>query len=129
MNNLELQAARKLLLLDVKEAAEEIGGVSARSWQYWESGRSPTPSYVERAIEDFLELRLALIDEIAEKIDSLGADQPIELPFYQCYEYFCAEKPDATKTLWRINQSVAALYYTEGLAKLVAPAAEQRDRL
>lgn len=43
LNNFELQAIRKLLCLDVSEAAELVAKVSNRTWQYWESGCSPVP--------------------------------------------------------------------------------------
>ncbi|WP_118986296.1 Aca2/YdiL-like domain-containing protein [Photorhabdus sp. CRCIA-P01] len=61
MTNKELQALRKLLMLDVKEAAECIGGVSSRTWQYWEAGRYPIPQDVESAIKDFVNLRNSLL--------------------------------------------------------------------
>ena len=62
MNNLELQAARKLLMLDASEAAEEIGNVSTRSWQYWETGERAVP-------DDVVDEMLALISIRMEKIE------------------------------------------------------------
>ena len=41
-----LQALRRLLFFTTAEAAELIGGVSERSWQYWESGKRTIPDDV-----------------------------------------------------------------------------------
>ena len=39
MKNEELRAVRQELGLPVEWCAERVGGVSARSWKYWEAGR------------------------------------------------------------------------------------------
>lgn len=119
MNNLELQAARKLLMMDVSEAAEEIGKVSPRTWQYWEAGRSKVPTDVALEIEALLEVRLERMRVIDDQLAALSPDGRLQLKYWLTFEQYQAENPGASKTLWRIDQSIAAMYYTEGVAELV----------
>jgi len=116
MNNKELQAARKLLMLDESEAAEHIGGVSPRTWQYWESGRNAVPEDVAYEVQALLTVRGELAEAIAEALPE--GDELIELPFHSAYETFLAANPGKNKVDWRMEQSIAALFYTDGLARL-----------
>lgn len=116
MNNKELQAARKLLMLEVSEAAELIGKVSVRSWQYWESGRSAVPDDVETEILDLLTIRGMKIDSYLPGIE---AGEVVQLPFYNNFEQFEQANPGQNRVSWRIEQSVAAALYTEGHAELI----------
>lgn len=118
-NNLELQAARKLLMMDVSEAAAEVGNVSPRTWQYWESGRSKVPTDVALEIETLLELRLERMRAIDDKLAALADGEILSLPYHLSFDTYVAANPEANKTLWRIDQSIAAMYYTEGHAALV----------
>lgn len=118
MNNLELQAARKLLMLDVSEAAEEIGNVSARSWQYWEAGQRSIPEDVTNEIYALLSIRTEQIDELEELLSKTTNSQ-LQLKYYLSFEQYRDDYPDARKMQWRIQQSVAALYFTEGYATLI----------
>ena len=63
MNGKELHAARKFLMLDVREAADLIGGVSMRSWQYWEAGRRKAPDDVWRKMVGLLKRRRSQLEE------------------------------------------------------------------
>ena len=119
MNNLELQAARKLLMMDVSEAAAEIGKVSPRTWQYWESGRSKVPTDVALEIEALLEVRLERIGAIDDQLAALPQGGVLSLPYHLAYETYAAANPEASRVLWRIDQSIAAMYYTEGHAELI----------
>jgi DNA-binding XRE family transcriptional regulator len=119
MNNLELQAARKLLMMDVSEAAAEIGKVAPRTWQYWESGRSKVPTDVALEIEALLEVRLERMRAVDDQLAELNEGEVLRLPYHISFETYLAATPDATRTLWRIDQSIAAMYYTEGQAELV----------
>lgn len=79
MNHKELQACRKLLMLDVSEAAELVGKVSARTWQYWESCRYPVPQDVEDEMQALIARRLELmgeVDELLAQDRSKGVDLP-----------------------------------------------------
>lgn len=121
MNNKELQALRKMLMLEASEAAELVGQVSTRTWQYWEAGRSPVPADVENAMSALMEHRAQLIDEIEERVKGKPAEEwadLLELPFYQRFEDFEADNPGKTRLDWRVEQSVAALYFADGLARL-----------
>ncbi|WP_437884630.1 Aca2/YdiL-like domain-containing protein [Pseudomonas sp. LRF_L74] len=120
MNNLELQAARKLLMMDVSEAAAEIGKVSPRTWQYWEAGRSPVPTDVALEVEAMLEVRLERMRAIDDQLAQLAEGETLKLPYHTSFETYAAADTAASKTLWRIDQSIAAMYYTEGHAELVA---------
>ncbi|CAM4003170.1 DUF1870 family protein [Ectopseudomonas alcaliphila] len=119
MNNLELQAARKLLMMDVSEAAESIGSVTPRTWQYWEAGRSTVPTDVALEIEALLEMRMARMSDIDAKLADLPQGGRLELPYHISFESYIAANPGANKKLWRIDQSIAAMYYTEGHADLI----------
>lgn len=118
MNNLELQALRKLLMLDVSEAAEEIGKVSVRTWQYWEAGRSKVPADVEIEMNALLEVRLERMGVIDDQLTAFPEGEKLRLPYYMTFEQYLEANPGATKTLWRMDQGIAALYYTEGVAEL-----------
>jgi hypothetical protein len=119
MNNLELQAARKLLMMDVSEAAAEIGHVSNRTWQYWEAGRSTVPTDVALEVEALLEVRLERMRAVDDQLAGLAQGQVLRLPYHLSFEAYQAAHPGSRKTDWRIDQSIAAMYYTEGHAELV----------
>ncbi|MGV6475553.1 DUF1870 family protein [Azotobacter beijerinckii] len=119
MNNSELQAIRKLLMLDVREAAEEIGKVSVRSWQYWEAGRSKVPVDIDVEMNLLLEVRLERMGVIDDQLAALPEGEKLRLPYYLSFEQYLKANPGAKKTLWRMDQGIAALYYTEGRAELI----------
>ncbi len=55
MTNEELRAVRQALGLPVEWCAEHVGGVSPRSWKYWETGRegreTPIPTDVQTRMQ------------------------------------------------------------------------------
>ncbi|WP_338729031.1 DUF1870 family protein (plasmid) [Shewanella baltica] len=106
MNNYQLQALRKLLMLDVSEAAEVIGGVSNRTWQYWESGRSLVPDDVKKRICALYELRVFLISQIRNA-------KPNQLRWYHTYDSFITDYPQSDSVHWRLHQSVLAQVYAD----------------
>lgn len=106
MNNYQLQAMRKILMLDVAEAAEGIGGVSNRTWQYWEAGRSLVPDDVKKTICELYELRILLISEI-NKV------QISQFRWYHTYDSFIADYPQSDSVHWRLHQSVLAQVYAD----------------
>lgn len=121
MNGKELQALRKIFMLDASEAAELIGKVSVRSWQYWEAGRTKVPVDVETAMEALKQQRAERIEAIEASIDHMPIDQwanNLELPFYQRFEDFESENPGRSRLDWRVDQSVAAYFFTDNLARL-----------
>ncbi|WP_350304902.1 Aca2/YdiL-like domain-containing protein [Photorhabdus viridis] len=105
MNNKELQALRKLLMLDVKEAAEYVGGVSSRTWQYWETGRYPIPQDVESEIKDFINLRSRLLKQ---RISEFQNGDLRVIQYYMTIDEFEQATGKRNIIMWRITNSVAA---------------------
>lgn len=119
MNCYELQALRKLFMLDVSEAAKLIGGVSNRTWQYWEAGRSPVPDDVAEEMwfwngwrDDLLEIRLGQCHTGSE-------EELIKLNYYKTLDDFEKRTGKRNVITWRISQSIAAQLYSERLCNLV----------
>lgn len=120
MNCYELQALRKLFMLDVSEAAELVGKVSARTWQYWEAGRSPVPADVAEEMlfwnswrDDLLELRI-------EQCGKEPANaELISLNYYKTLDDFEERTGKRNVVTWRLSQSIAAQLYSERLCNLV----------
>lgn len=103
LNNYELQAMRKMLMLEVREAAEFIGGVSVRSWQYWESGRSPVPDDVDEEV-------YALKSQLNECIENIieAKEQDNNVKYYHSFDDFIVDYPEQNKLWWRLHQAVCA---------------------
>ena len=114
MNNKELQAARKLLMLDVTEAAEHIGHASPRAWQYWESGRNAVPDDVGEQVRMLLHMRRELIREIEQEAPA-GS---LTLRYFGSLGEFRAEHDDGTVLGWRLHQSAVAHFVGTGRAAL-----------
>jgi Lon protease-like protein len=117
MTNKELQAARKLLFLDASEAAEYIGCVSVRSWQYWESGRSPVPVDVSEKIKTLAQRRLQFIEDVEDVMNESDTDDVV-IDYYQTFVEYKADHHLATVIDWRMSQSVAAYFFLEGMGGL-----------
>ena len=111
LNNLELQALRKLLCLDVSEAAECIGKVSNRTWQYWESGRSQVPNDIDYEMYGLLSHRNRLIDETLLETHEQG-DMGV-LKWYHIFDLFVVDYPNCSKLEWRLHQSILVHLFTE----------------
>ncbi|BCE02929.1 DUF1870 family protein [Marinicellulosiphila megalodicopiae] len=110
-NNFELQAMRRLLMLDVSEAAELIGKVSTRSWQYWESGRSKIPDDIEMEMYGLAQMRNLLIDETLD--DYPESDDTHLMRWYHTFDQFIVDYPDCNKVSWRLHQAVCAFMFAE----------------
>ncbi|OHV13024.1 DUF1870 family protein [Kushneria phosphatilytica] len=121
MNGKELQALRKMLMLDVSEAASHVGHVSNRTWQYWEAGRSRIPVDVEMEMEVLKQKRAERINHIEASMEGVPFedwDKALSLKFYQRFEDYQAEHPESTLVDWRIDQAVAAWFFADGVAQL-----------
>lgn len=116
MTGKELQALRKFCMLDVREAAEIIGKVSARSWQYWEAGRSPVPDDVQDMMNGLMTQRQYMLEDA--EMDAEAAGGTVSLPFYVTYEEYAREHPGQGVIPWRLSQSVAGELYASGIAIL-----------
>lgn len=100
MKNEELQAARRLLMLDVREAAEMVGGVAVRAWQYWEAGRSQVPADVRDRMRSLLRTRAHLL--------SRRAREGFLPRYFVSFAEFQEAHPEGARMDWRLGQSVAA---------------------
>ena len=113
LTNSELQACRKLLMLDVAEAAELIGKVSNRTWQYWESGRSQVPVDVDEEMYTAIQRRNDLITKYTQwQMDNDG--ETLQMRYYHTFEQYEADHKKASKLDWRIHQSAVAFVFSEG---------------
>ena len=117
MNNKEIQAIRKLLMLEVKEAADFVGGVSARTWQYWESGKYNVPEDVAELLLGLVEKRLQMIETSEDVISEQGADQ-VDVAYYLKYDEYLLDHKNACVVDWRLAQSVAAYLVGENITSL-----------
>lgn len=125
MNAKELQALRKMLMLDVSEAAEVIAGVSKRSWQYWEAGRSPVPEDVADRMTGLLTVRQMALDQLEAKALAYSDDpqdehgERLRVPYYPTLAAFAEAHPkDGRLLTWRCHQSAAAELYANNLIRL-----------
>lgn len=101
MNNLELEALRKILFFTVPEASKYIAGhkSSHRTWQYYESGKAEIPDDVIQKIEDLLEKRERMIGYFLSKNAAY---------WYRSFEQYAENFPDGTIADWRIRQAAIA---------------------
>lgn len=117
MDNLALMACRKLFFLDVVEAAQYIGGVSPRTWRYYESGRSKIPEHIALKMEGLLQRRVTLKHDMQQ--DALRFKERGEgrqaVPYYVTYKQYNEETGLTDYLEWRLDQSVKSILYVEGL--------------
>lgn len=99
----EIQAMRKYLGLDIKEASNLIG-YSVRYWQYWENGTKKVPQQVLH----YLDRLCFFIRDIANSVDNI---KPIKrLPYYLTFEDFeDSGFPEPTRYKWQLWQSLVAI--------------------
>ena len=110
MTPLELKVARKLLGLSTVEAAEHIGKVSKRSWEYWENGQRTIKPDVEELINSLLARRREIIAEVY----NIGENaKGISVIYYKTPEY-CESVLE-----WRFSQSLASTLSLDFGAKLI----------
>lgn len=93
MNNIELQALRRLLFFSVPEAAQWVAasddrpeGVSERAWRLWEAGERPVPEDVAERLRTLAMWRQQMLaqagSEIARAHAAHGAPADIVLVWY-----------------------------------------------
>lgn len=106
MTNHELKQLRRLLFIEVNEAASLIGTCEPRTWQRWESGDRSIPTDV---IQTMQMLALTRLDRL--QFDFNDAD-----PNYRYFETFNAFKSaggGGNELMWRLAQSVATALLCE----------------
>lgn len=100
MTNLELKQLRRLLFLEVSEAAKLIGECEPRTWQRWEKGDRAVPLDVAQTMQ-----MLALT-----RLENLQFEYDDTDPAYQYFENFDGYKAaggGGNELMWRLAQSVA----------------------
>lgn len=121
----ELQVLRKFCMLNVREAAEIIGKVSPRSWQYWGSGRSNVPDDIESKMVGIIAIREEIFERLRAKALTYSHDPQNEhsdrmpLPYYETFEKWqAADECDGGVIAWRCYQSVVCALYAGNLVNL-----------
>lgn len=109
LNNHELQAMRKLLMLDVSEAAELIGKVSNRTWQYWEAGRNKVPADVDMEM-------YALVSQMQECINGAFEEDNDVIKWYHTFEDFQKDYEKGNHVWWKVHQAVCGQLFADGEA-------------
>lgn len=118
-----LQALRRLLFFSVEEAAALIGGVSPRSWQYWERGERPIPADVIETMRRLTDWRAKALDAARKSLAGLqarhGPAEGIRLVWYQTADDF-ATVDGFDPLLWHPHCSVIAELAAMFGAELIA---------
>lgn len=107
LTNVELQALRKLLHMDVKFAAE-LAGCTVQSWYGWEHGINPVPHKVSELMDgihhEFKDCLASYTNMVREQAD----DERAVMRYYETFELFSSHHPEYFSRLdWRISQAVA----------------------
>lgn len=117
-----LQALRRLLFFSVEEAAALIGGVSPRSWQYWERGERPIPADVIEVMHRLTAWRGSALAAARESMTAIqarhGPPESVRLVWYQTADDF-ATVAGFDPLLWRPHCSVVAELAATTSAELV----------
>lgn len=90
MNNKELQATRKLLFLEMSEAADMIQ-VPTEIWQDLEDGKTPIPNGVKEIMQELIERRMLMIQNVTKGFDmakARGQLEKISFVFYASLEEY-----------------------------------------
>lgn len=111
MTHTELRQLRKLLFIDVTEAARLIGGCEPRTWQRWEKGDRSIPLDVVQAIQM---LSLTRLERLQLKFKT---DDP-NYRYFELFEEYKASGGGGNELMWRLAQSVAAHILHEQQAQL-----------
>ena len=112
MNKKELQATRRLLMISVKEAADHVGNVSARTWQRWEHGSLNVPGDIGEKMQNLAEKRRLIIARVKRLTsDAIPTYHMTYHKYKLCNSQLCVID-------WRISQSVAAYFFIEAKARL-----------
>lgn len=114
MKPIELRAARETIGLTLAEAAEYIGDVTKRSWQYFESGGRSVPTDIAYKMHSLLNRRREVLKTVQEKMLHEQADlKQIAVIYYE-------DASDCASVVeWRFSQSLAKTLALDYGAKLV----------
>lgn len=122
MNNVELEAIRRLFFLTAFEAGRNVAidethpnGVSECTWNRWEKGVKPIPERIERQLKLLLSRREA---EIQRLVQNAQAGAPFFALWYQsrhdCPPFFEHKNHEASVIDWKLSQSIASAIVAQG---------------
>ncbi|HIF9538211.1 DUF1870 family protein [Photobacterium damselae subsp. damselae] len=100
MTNIELKQLRRLLFLEVTEAAKMIGKCESRTWQRWEKGDRAIPTDVSKVIQM---LALTRLDRLQVEHDEADPNYR----YFDTFEGYKASGGAGNELKWRLAQSVA----------------------
>ncbi|HHY0551884.1 TPA: DUF1870 family protein [Vibrio parahaemolyticus] len=109
MTNNELKQLRRLLFLEVSEAAALIGECEPRTWQRWEKGDRAIPIDVARAIQM---LGLARLERLQVEFDEVD----VNYRYFETFDEYKAAGGAGNELKWRLAQSVASALLCESEA-------------
>ncbi|MBZ0058707.1 MULTISPECIES: DUF1870 family protein [unclassified Leclercia] len=115
MNRLALIACRRILFLEVEEAATHIAEVSQRTWRYYESGRTQIPGHLAEKIEKLLQYHTVMKDRMSKEADEYRqkGEGRQAVPYYLTFEDYQKETGLDDVIAFRLDQSVKAALYLE----------------
>jgi Domain of unknown function (DUF1870) len=107
MNNIELQALRRLLFFTQQEAADLVSGTSLRAVQHWEDGRRPVPADVAEKMFELAQWRENEIETGLATLRELHYPKNATLVYYEKMTDWFGEP-----IFWKPHQSAcAALHF------------------
>lgn len=106
MTNHDLKQLRRLLFLEVNEAAKLIGECEPRTWQRWEKGDRAIPNDVSRGIQM---LALTRLERLHVEFDEADPNYR----YFENFEGYKASGGAGNEINWRLAQSVAAALLCE----------------
>ncbi|PMT73867.1 DUF1870 domain-containing protein [Vibrio parahaemolyticus] len=109
MTNNELKQLRRLLFLEVSEAAALIGECEPRTWQRWEKGDRAIPNDVSRVIQM---LALTRLERLQVEFDETDPNYR----YFETFEEYTASGGAGNELKWRLAQSVATALLCESEA-------------
>lgn len=111
MVHFELYACRRLLMLELGEAAEHIGCVAPEVWHRWETGAAEIPDDVEFDVFALIQLRNELLSALREEREARSFS---EIRWYCTFDDFKHDFPNFEYVKWRVYQSAVATLFTNG---------------
>jgi len=106
MTKYELKQLRKLLFIEVTEAAKLIGDCEPRTWQRWEDGSRGIPLDIEQTIQ---QLALTRQEQLQYEYD----EHDPSCCYFDKFEEYKAAGGGSNELKWRLAQSVATALLCE----------------
>lgn len=110
MTNHELKQLRRLLFLDVSEAAALVGECEPRTWQRWEKGERAIPGDVIQTMQMMALSRMEYLQVEHDESDP-------SIRYFETFDEYKAAGGGGNELKWRLAQSVAAALLCESEAE------------